>query len=113
LRAALSLVRISRIAATTEKPSMATAMVSAPNSWRLRSKKTLMKSGSTKAVSAAPAGAIASIAPPRPLTRPADVPRTSDVHDSRVRRIDATTPDMKPPTRTIQRRCSIAVRESR
>ena len=90
--AARSRVRISRIAATTEKPSSASAVVSTANSWRLSSNKP--RSPADSGNRSASAGAIdSSVAVPRAI-RPL---RASDVHDSKVRRIATITPDMVCP----------------
>ena len=102
-------VRISRMAATTEKPSTPSAIASAARSCRPRFMKVRI-SRSDKPGSVAHAGdmarRLAALAPAMP-------PRTSEVHDSKVRRITAITPDMfapKPHDDTTGK--SIAVRES-
>ena len=84
--------RISRIAATTEKPSSASAVASTAISWRLRPKKVEIEC-STVANSLAVAigaSARAPIAASPSVDRP---PRTNEVHDSKVRRIATITPD--------------------
>src|ERR1700682_2916557 len=89
--AARTLVRIKRIAATTEKPSNASAVVRTAISWRLKSKK--VEISCRRGNSPARAGTTKTgLAPTaiRPL-------RASDVHDSRVRRIATITPDMVCP----------------
>src|ERR1700733_1142378 len=91
LEAERTRARIKRIAAITEKPSNANAVASTAISWRLNPKKVEIEC-STLDRSPASAGAIAAAMPKaiRPL-------RANDVHDSKVRRIDAITPDMVCP----------------
>src|SRR5882724_2512233 len=92
----------------TEKPSSDSAVVSAAISWWFRSTKALMESSSDRSL--AWAGRIEiSAAVPRAV-RPL---RASDVHDSRVQRIAAITPDMVcPKPHDFTPRRSPAVRES-
>jgi hypothetical protein len=84
-------VCIKRIAASTEKPSSASAVVSTATSWRLKSSR--VESVSRKAASAAQAGVASGSVPASPI-RPL---RASDEHDSSVRRIDTNTPDILRP----------------
>src|SRR4051812_40063487 len=91
-RTARSRVRISKIAATTEKPTNASAVVNTANSWWLRSSQAEIVSA--KARSAAEAGSAGSSSM---ATNPLRPWRASEVHDSRFRRIAATTPDMICP----------------
>src|SRR3954447_4481960 len=94
LWAARPRVRISRIAATTEKPSTASAVASTATSWRLRSKK-LASACSIGCKSPACAGAL--VVGTTLNARPTMPSRTSDVHVSKVRRIAAITSDMVRP----------------
>ena len=97
----------SRIAATTEKPSSASAVVSTANSWWLRSRMFVELCGSS----------IRRHGPgwPRPASAPSVTRplRTSDVHDSSVRRIDTITPDIvRPKPHNFTPGVYAAVRES-
>src|SRR5258706_10065621 len=93
LRAARIRVRINRMAETTEKPSTASAKVSAAISWR-SSSSSVAHAFVSNELSCARAGELvaSSIAP-----APATPSRTSAVHDRKVRRITAITPDMLGP----------------
>ncbi len=107
-RAARTRCRISRIAATTEKPSNAKAVVSAAISWWFISKKVVMASSKGKSPAFAGVAETTAVTPRaiRPL-------RASEVHDSRVRRIAAITPDMVcPKPHDYTPGASPAVRES-
>src|SRR5260221_3860225 len=93
-------VCMNRIAASTEKPSSASAVVRTATSWRLKSSK--VERVSRTAASAAQAGVVKGSVPTASATRPL---RTSDEHDSSVRRIDTNTPDIVGPKEsTIARR---------
>ena len=83
-------VRISRIAATTVKPSRASAVASTASSCRLKSSN--IESVSTR--SAAFAGSAGSSAARAPPSKPL---RANEVHDNSVRRIDTITPDIVAP----------------
>src|ERR1700761_311747 len=95
VRAARTRLCISRIDATTEKPSRASAVVSTATSWRL-------KSSSEESVRVNE-GSAARVGPAKETVRPNAVKLrraaagTSEVHDSSVRRSATITPDMIAP----------------